>query len=54
MAFFELSGVLVNYDLIDQNGYFDMFNLAPFWEKAKPIVEGMRKKDLTSMRNLSY
>ena len=43
-GFFELSGVLVSYGLIDQNLYFDMFNPAPFWEKAKSIVEGMRKK----------
>ena len=43
-CFFELSGVLVSYGLIDQNLYFDMFNPAPFWEKAKSIVEGMRKK----------
>ena len=43
-GFFELSGVLVSYGLIDQNLYFDMFNPTPFWEKAKPIVEGMRNK----------
>ena len=43
-GFFELSGVLVSYGLIDQNLYFDMFNPTPFWEKAKIIVEGMRKK----------
>lgn len=43
-GFFELSGVLVDYDLIDQNLYFDMFNPTPFWDKAKPIVEGMRNK----------
>lgn len=43
-GFFELSGVLVDYDLIDQNLYFDMFNPSPFWDKAKPIVEGMRNK----------
>lgn len=42
-GFFELSGVLVNSRLIDQNLYFDVFNTTPFWEKAKPIVEGMRK-----------
>jgi hypothetical protein len=29
-GFFKLSGVLVNYGLIDQNIYFDMFNPAPF------------------------
>ena len=27
---------------IDQNLYFDMFNPTPFWNKVKPIVEGMR------------
>jgi hypothetical protein len=43
-GFFELSGVLVDYGLIDQNLYFDMFNPTPFWDKAKPIVEGMRNK----------
>jgi hypothetical protein len=43
-GFFELSGVLVSYKLIDQNLYFDMFNPTPFWEKAKPIVLGMRAK----------
>ena len=43
-GFFELSGVLVSYGLIDQNLYFDIFNPNPFWNKAKPIVEGMRTK----------
>lgn len=42
-GFFELSGVLVNSRLIDQNLYFDIFNTTPFWEKAKSIIEGMRK-----------
>ena len=42
-GFFELSGVLVKSRLIDQNLYFDIFNSAPFWTKAKPIVDGMRK-----------
>jgi hypothetical protein len=43
-GFFELSGVLVSHGLIDQNLYFDMFNPTPFWNKAKPIVEGMRTR----------
>jgi hypothetical protein len=43
-GFFELSGVLVDYGLMDQNLYFDMFNPTPFWDKAKPIVERMRNK----------
>ena len=41
-GFFELSGVLVNHGLIDQNLYFEIFNPTPFWNKAKPIIEGMR------------
>jgi hypothetical protein len=41
---FELSGVLVNCRMIDQNLYFEIFNPTPFWNKAKPIIEGMRSK----------
>ena len=43
-GFFELSGVLVNTRSIDQNIYFDVFNPTPYWQKARPIVEGMRKE----------
>ncbi len=43
-GFFELSGVIVKHRLIDQDLYFDMFNPTPFWQKAKPIIEGMRNK----------
>ena len=43
-GFFELSGVLVSNKMIGQNIYFDIFNPTPFWEKAKPIVLGMRAK----------
>ena len=41
-GFFELSGVLLDRGLIDQNLYFEIFNPTPFWNKAKPIIEGMR------------
>jgi uncharacterized protein DUF4760 len=43
-GFFELSGVLVNHGLVDPNLYFDIFNPTPFWNKARPIIEGMRSK----------
>jgi hypothetical protein len=43
-GFFELSGVLVSHKMIDQNLYFDMFNPAPFWQKARFVIEGMRHK----------
>ncbi len=42
-GFFELSGVLVGRKLLDADLFFDVFNPAPYWEHAKPIVEGMRK-----------
>jgi hypothetical protein len=43
-GFFELSGVFLRHDLIDEDLYFDIFNPTPFWNKAKPIVKGMRAK----------
>ncbi len=43
-GFFELSGVLVNHRMVDPNLYFDIFNPTPFWNKARPIIEGMRSK----------
>lgn len=42
-GFFELSGTLINHGLINSDIFFDIFNPTPFWHKAKPIVEGMRK-----------
>ncbi len=42
-GFFELSGVLIGRKLLDADLFFDVFNPAPYWQRAKPIVEGMRK-----------
>ena len=42
-GFFELAGVLVNRKLLNADLFFDVFNPAPFWGRAKPIVQGMRK-----------
>jgi hypothetical protein len=42
-GFFELAGVLVGRRLLRADLFFDVFNLTPYWERAKPIVEGMRK-----------
>lgn len=42
-GFFELSGVLVHRKLLEAGLFFDVFNPTPYWERAKPIVEGMRK-----------
>jgi hypothetical protein len=36
--------ILVKHGLIDQDLYFGIFNPTPFWNKPKPIVEGMRSK----------
>jgi hypothetical protein len=43
-GFFELSGVIISHRMIDPDIYFDMFNPTPFWNKAAPTIEGMRKK----------
>ena len=43
-GFFELSGVLIEHGMIEEDLYFDMFNPTPFWEKAEKIVRGMRNK----------
>jgi hypothetical protein len=43
-GFFELSGVLLNHGLVDPDLYFDIFNPTPFWNRARPIIEGMRSK----------
>jgi len=42
-GFFELAGVLVGRRLLGADLFFDVFNPTPYWERAKPIVEGMRK-----------
>jgi hypothetical protein len=42
-GFFELSGTLVIRQLIDRSLYFDVFNPTPFWNKARPVIEGMRQ-----------
>lgn len=42
-GFFELAGVLVNRKLLRADLFFDVFNPTPYWERAKRIVEGMRK-----------
>ena len=42
-GFFELSGTLISHGLIDSDIFFDIFNPSPFWNKAKPIVDGMRE-----------
>lgn len=42
-GFFELAGVLVKRKLLSADLFFDVFNPTPYWERARPIVEGMRK-----------
>ncbi len=42
-GFFELAGVLVNRRMLSEDLFFDVFNPTPFWQRAKPIVEGMRE-----------
>jgi len=42
--FFEHLGVLVKNKLVDAHLVFQLFAIAHFWEKVKPVVEGMRKE----------
>ncbi|MDW0167639.1 MAG: hypothetical protein QOK84_08420 [Nitrososphaeraceae archaeon] len=42
-GFLCMTGTLVKRRLIDANLYFDVFNPTPFWQKAKPVIEGMRE-----------
>jgi hypothetical protein len=42
---FELSGLLIEYGFLDENLYFDRYGaLQKEWEKAKPIIYGIRKQ----------
>jgi hypothetical protein len=50
-GFFELSGILVSYRMIEPDLYFEIFNPTPFWEKAKPVLQGMRDKRPYIYRN---
>lgn len=43
-GFFELAGSLVKNGLLNQSLFFENFTPVPFWERARPIVEGMREK----------
>ena len=52
-VYFELSGVLVNRGLIDQNLYFKISSPTPFWNKAKLIIDTMRSKRSDSHRTSS-
>ena len=41
---FELAGLLIEYGVLDENLYFDRYgSLQKEWEKAKPIICGIRK-----------
>ena len=42
---FELAGLLIEYGVLDENLYFDRYgSLQKEWEKAKPIIYGIRKQ----------
>lgn len=43
-GFFELSGVFVKRGALDAGLYFDVFNPHPYWARARPTIEGMRKE----------
>jgi hypothetical protein len=43
-GFFEGIGVLVNEKLLDINLVQKLFSVKSFWERAEPLVKGMRKQ----------
>ncbi len=43
-GFFEFAGVLVNYSLLNQDLFFEVFTVVPYWKKAQAIVYGMREE----------
>ena len=53
-GFFELSGTIIKHKLMDPDLYFDMFNPTPFWQKAEPIIKGIRKKRPYIYENFEY
>jgi len=53
-GFFELSGALLRRGLIDRSLYFEIFNPSPYWHRARPIVEGMRKRRIHTYDNFEF
>jgi hypothetical protein len=42
---FELAGLLIEYGLLDEDLYYDRYGgLQAEWERAKPIIYGIRKQ----------
>ena len=42
-GFFELAGILLERRLLNEDLFFDTFNVSAFWGKAKGIIKGMRQ-----------
>ncbi len=53
-GFFELAGVLVRRGLVNQDLFFDVFNPSPYWQRARSIVEGMRKERAHIYENFEF
>lgn len=53
-GFFEISGVLVRRGLIKKGFFFDVFNPSPYWEKAIPVIRGMRDERPHIYENFGY
>jgi hypothetical protein len=43
-VFHEEVGMLLRRKLVEPDLIYDLFLVAPLWEKVKPIVEGLRKQ----------
>lgn len=42
--FLELCGVLVKYDLLSEDLFFDTFYFEPIWKNFEPVIKSMRKR----------
>ena len=42
--FLELAGVLVKYNLLSEDLFFDTFWFEPIWKNFEPVIKSMREK----------
>lgn len=42
--FLEMSGVLIKYNLLSEDLFFDTFYFEPIWKNFEPVIMSLRKK----------
>jgi hypothetical protein len=53
-GFFELAGVLVRRRIVNSELFFDVFNPSPYWQRAKAIVDEMRRERAHIYENFEF